>query len=206
MNTSNNKKILSIITPYYKTLEYTKELASVLVPQLTDEVEWIIIDDGCHEKELDSFGVKVYHLEENSGNASHPRNVGLDNAMGEYIAFIDSDDMVSNNYIEIILNKIKSSDFDYCYISWEMPGSKQVIEDEPIWWNTCVWNCIYRKDLIGDKRFDLKCNMGEDVKFNKEVRKGKKDNIKEIIYFYKNIRPGSLSHNYHSGKMPYTRE
>ena len=36
---------LSIITPYYNVLKYTKELAKVLEPQLTEEVEWIIIDD-----------------------------------------------------------------------------------------------------------------------------------------------------------------
>lgn len=37
---------LSIITPYYKTLEYTKKLAEVLIPQLTKETEWIIVSDG----------------------------------------------------------------------------------------------------------------------------------------------------------------
>ena len=36
---------LSIITPYYNCLEYTKKLATILEPQLTDEVEWIICDD-----------------------------------------------------------------------------------------------------------------------------------------------------------------
>lgn len=60
---------LSIITPYYKTLEETKELAKVLEPQLTDEVEWIIIDDGCNEKEFDTLKAKVIHLPKNSGGA-----------------------------------------------------------------------------------------------------------------------------------------
>ena len=99
---------LSIITPYYNTLEYTKKLAEMLEPQLTDDIEWIIIDDGCNEKELDKLKAKVIHLEKNSGGASRPRNIGLDNACGEYIAFIDSDDMVSNDYIECILNNEKT--------------------------------------------------------------------------------------------------
>ena len=42
-------KKLSIITPFYNTLSYTKKLAEVLDPQLTEEVEWIIIDDGTNE-------------------------------------------------------------------------------------------------------------------------------------------------------------
>ena len=92
-------KKLSIIIPYYKTLEYTKKLFAVLEPQLTPQVEVILIDDGCNETELDNLKAKVIHLDKPSGNASHPRNVGLDNAKGEYIAFIDSDDLITNNYI-----------------------------------------------------------------------------------------------------------
>lgn len=51
---------LSIITPYYNTLEYIKKLRDVLEPQLTDKIEWIIIDDGCNEKRKTS---SKYHWE-----------------------------------------------------------------------------------------------------------------------------------------------
>ena len=95
-----NNVRLSIITPYYDCLEYIKRLKTVLEPQLSDNVEWLIIDDGCHELELDNFNAKVVHLEENSGCAGIPRNVGLDLAKGEYITFIDSDDLVSNDFID----------------------------------------------------------------------------------------------------------
>jgi glycosyltransferase involved in cell wall biosynthesis len=98
--------LLSIITPYYKTLEYTKRLAKVLEPQLTDDIEWIIVDDGCNEKSLDSLKAKVIHLPTNSNGASRPRNVGLDIATGKYITFIDSDDYVLDNYIEKILSHL----------------------------------------------------------------------------------------------------
>ena len=113
--------ILSIITPYYDRLKEIKELAKVLEPQLNDRIEWIIVDDGCNESELDKLKAKVIHLEENSGGASVPRNSGLDNAEGEYITFIDSDDLVSSDYINKIINKINISrinkfyEFDYCY-------------------------------------------------------------------------------------------
>ena len=69
---------------------YTKILANTLVPQLTDEVEWIIVDDGSHEYELDKLPAKVIHLENNSGSAAHPRNIGIEVAIGEFITFIDS--------------------------------------------------------------------------------------------------------------------
>ena len=85
-------------------------------PNLTDKIEWIIIDDGCNEKELDSFKAKVIHLPTNSGGASKPRNIGLDNAKGKYIAFIDSDDLVSDDYIELVLKYLKT---DIVFISWK---------------------------------------------------------------------------------------
>jgi len=187
-----NKEIkLSIITPYYKVLEYTKKLAEVLEPQLTDEVEWIIVDDGCNEKELDNFKAKVIQLSENSGGASVPRSVGLDNAKGKYVVFVDADDLVKDNYIWEILYKINTENFDYCYFGWESPSFKIMITDEPPAWNLCVWNCIYKRDLIARERFNPKIVIGEDYDFNERVRKGKKSNINKILYYYRDT-PNSL--------------
>lgn len=184
---------LSIITPYYNTLEQIKRLAQVLTPQLDSEVEWLIIDDGCNETELDNFNAKVIHLEENSGGASVPRNVGLDNAIGEYIAFIDSDDLVRFNYISSIKSKMQE-EWDYCYISWQTnTGNQIIIKNNPPSWNCCVWNCIYKRSLIGDNRFDPKLRRAEDYVFNKNVRKGTRANLKKILYIYNTDTPNSLS-------------
>lgn len=187
---------LSIITPYYETLRYTKRLAKILQPQLTEEVEWIIIDDGCNEIVLDNLPATVIHLDNNSGGASVPRNVGLDVAKGEYIVFIDSDDIVSNDYIETILEKIKE-EWDYCYMSWKSPQFEIIIKDEPPIWNCSIWNCIYKRDLIGDERFDENLVIAEDYDFNKRVRKGKKANIEKIMYYYSDT-PNSLIKRVHT--------
>lgn len=198
---------LSIITPYYNTLEYTKRLNEVLSKQLTEEVEWIIIDDGTEDYELDQLNAKVIHLKENSGNASHPRNIGLDYAQGKYITFIDSDDLVETNYIEKILNKIDTEDFDYCYISWKTKDSVQIIKEEPPEWNCCVWNCIYKKDIIGNERFNENYNLSEDKDFNLRVRKGKRTNIEDILYIYSwKEREDSLSSLYAKGKIQFKKE
>lgn len=182
---------ISIITPYYNTLEQIKELAEVLTPQLDNEVEWLIIDDGCNEKELDNLKAKVIHLKENSGGASIPRNFGLDNATGEYIVFIDSDDLVKHNFISSIKSKIKET-WDYCYFSWETDNQQIIINNNPPSWNCCVWNCIYKRSLIGDNRFDPKLKKAEDYDFNKRVRKGIKANLKKVLYHY-NDTPNSLT-------------
>lgn len=194
-------KKLSIITPYYKSLPYTKELAEVLQPQLNDDVEWIIIDDGCHETDLNALDAIIVHTPINSGGPSKPRNTGLKIASGDYIAFIDSDDLVTHDYIELILDKIKTSDFDYCYMSWYTKRSVIVIEDEPPAWNTSIWNCIYRRSMIGDEKFNEDMIIGEDYDFNNRVRHGKRVNIPTVIYYYRNDRDDSLTHQLGDGTL-----
>lgn len=179
---------LSIITPYYKTLEHTLRLAKVLEPQLTNEVEWIIIDDGCKEKELDKLKAKVIHLPFNSGVAGKPRNVGLDIAKGDYIAFIDSDDMVRADYIEKVLNSLKT---DIIYISWKSQVHNIVITDKPPKWNCAVWCRVYKREIIGKTRFREDLKTAEDWVFNQEIKPKTSCCIRNQIYTY-NIREGSL--------------
>ena len=183
---------LSIITSYYNSLEYTKELYEKLKPQLNDNVEWIIVDDGCSEVELDNFNAKVIHLEKNSGCAGIPRNVGLDLAQGEYITFIDSDDLVSYNFVSKILEKIDSEDFDYCLMSWWSDNFKiDVINGRPEW-NCSVWGIVYKKELIGDIRFN-DIRVGEDWVFNREVLKGKRSIISDFLYYYRSNEKGIMA-------------
>ena len=185
---------LSIITPYYKCLDYFTVLASILIPQLTNEVEWIIVDDGCNEKELDKYkrdNIKVIHLEKNSGGASKPRNVALDIATGKYIAFIDSDDTVSPDYIEEILKKTKEG-YDYFYIGFLIEGIRILIKDKPPAWNCCIWNTVYKKSIIGEHRFREDLVLAEDYAFNQEVRKGRHSYINKVLYYYTN-NPDSLT-------------
>lgn len=186
--------LISIIIPYWNTLEQTFKLMSVLSPQLNDNVEIIIVDDGCNQKELDKWkreNIHIIHLPENSGGASVPRNVGLDNANGKYVCFIDSDDIVELDYVSTILAKIGNEDFDYCYFSWRSPYDIIKINEEPPEWNCCVWNCVYKKDIIGNERFDPHLKIAEDYDFNKRVKKGKRTNITKVLYYY-NDTPNSL--------------
>lgn len=187
-------KLLSILIPTYNRNESLIKLLQKLQPQIQDEVEVIVVDDHSDNQlklEFPSW-LKYIVLEENSGGASIPRNVGLDNAKGKYIAFIDADDMVSDDYIQTILDKAKE-DWDYCYISWKCSTHNVIIKDEPPSWNCCVWNCIYKRDLIGNIRFRKDLIMAEDYYFNKEVRKGKRENITDILYYYNQNSKDSLT-------------
>ena len=194
---------LSIIIPYYNTLKATEELIEILNPQLNDKVEVIIINDGSVEKidHLKHKHIKI--INQKNGGVSKARNKGLDEARGEYIAFIDSDDKVADNYIETILEKTKEN-WDYCLISWKAIGKlkgEYIINNQPPKWNTSIWNCIYKKELIGSKRFNVKKQIAEDEDFNNRVRKGKKANITDIMYIYNSGREGSLTDLYSKGKI-----
>lgn len=182
---------LSIIIPTYNRNEYIVKLLDKLHSQMQNNVEVIVVDDHS-DIPLESSWFKYIYLDENSGGASIPRNVGLDNAKGRYICFVDADDMVSDDYIETILEKIKE-DWDFCYISWQGKSNKVIIRDTAPTWNCCVWNCVYKRDLIGDKRFDPKLKMAEDYDFNRKVRNGKKANITKILYYYNEDTPNSLT-------------
>lgn len=194
-----NEFELSIITPYYKTLKEIKELERVLTPQLNDKVEWIIVDDGCYEKELDLFKAKVIHKDNNG--VSSARNDALDIAKGEYIAFIDSDDLIVDNYVSTILKKDKK---DYCFMSWKAFNKRNdivIITDVPPVFNTSVWNCVYKKELIGKYRFNEDVLYGEEIEFNNKVRKGEKTNITDIMYLYNAGREDSLTINFSKGNI-----
>lgn len=186
--------LLSIIIPAYECQEQANKLLKKINEQIRKEVEVILIDD-CSSNPYQFYynWLKIIRLKENSGGASVPRNVGLDIAKGEYITFIDIDDTISDDYIETILNKIQSEDFDYCYFGWKSTHFTVLIEDEPPQWNCCVWNCIYKKELIGENRFNPELKMAEDFNFNQKVRKGKKAIIPKILYYYNDLQPNSLT-------------
>lgn len=187
---------LSIVIPYYKTHDETKKLMDILIPQLTEETEVFLVDDGCHEERLDEYKdkINIIHLEENHG-LSYARNIGIKKAQGKYLTFVDSDDYVSDDYVKSIIDKINSCDFDYCYFSWEMINIKSVIRilDNPPTWNLAVWNAVYKTDYL--ELFDENIRFMEDVPWQVEMRKknGKKEIIDKVLYYYNDGRPGSLT-------------
>lgn len=205
-------KRLSIIIPCYNAEPYIHELLNVLNPQITNEVEVIIVDDGS-AKEFKTEYKWATVIRQTNGGASKARNTGLDNAKGEYIAFIDADDLVANNYVQTILDKINSEQFDYCYLSWKtMAGGWQCevklnsVEDKFPPFNLCVWNRIYRKDMIGDVRFNLLKLIAEDAEFIRDVHEEgkKKAFVGEFMYYYRSSTPNSLTKRFSEGQL-YTK-
>lgn len=108
--------LVSIIVPVYNVKRYLEQCVKSIVEQSYKNIELILVDDGSDDgsSELCDLirskypNTKVFH-KTNSG-VSSARNIGLDISRGEYIVFIDSDDTISQNYIEDFINSSKDTD------------------------------------------------------------------------------------------------
>ena len=202
---------LSIVIPMYNTKDYVVELLSILVQQLDfvqKNVEIIIVDDGSREPfEYYASGVKVIRHETNLG-VSAGRNTGIENANGRYIAFIDSDDLVSVDYVAKILEAIEKKP-DVIYLSWRTFGkgwefacdlSKMDFPE----WNLCVWNRVWKKEIIGDVRFNTKKAISEDAQFIHQIKFETVAKITKYVYFYRTGQE-SLTSSFAKGELDFDR-
>lgn len=182
---------LSIVIPYYKCYDYTKKLLDILVPQLTDETEVVLVDDGCNETRLDEFKdkINIIHLKENGG-AGHSYNTGIEACKGQYIGFIDADDSVSNDYIETLLWGINDNPTDVIYMDWQDVSTGAIIRRPD---NYAPWKAIYKSEIT--PRFCEENFFHPDVAFYDELkRKGfNRSYVDKVLYYYNPQRPGNLS-------------
>ena len=188
--------LVSIIIPVFnseKTLTYCLES---ILNQTYNNLEIILIDDGsedrslviCNEFKEKDKRVIVIH-KENEG-VSIARNIGIKHSKGKYIAFVDSDDIISNDMIEILINDIIRNDCDlsscgikkifdyneklvnipnkYSSIKFEKDQFLNLVLNENIGGFLC--NKLYKSSIIRDNNISLKENIYvcEDLLFNIE--------------------------------------
>ncbi|MBQ7257227.1 MAG: glycosyltransferase [Abditibacteriota bacterium] len=102
---------ISVIVPVYNTEKYIKRAVDSILNQTFKDLDIILIDDGstdqsgviCDEYAKKDSRIVVVHHQKNMG-VSIARNIGIDIATGEYIAFADSDDYIENDMYEILYN------------------------------------------------------------------------------------------------------
>lgn len=117
---------VSVIVPVYNTETYLKKCLDSLVNQTFSDYEIIIINDGSTDNSINIINdytnkysfVKAFTKK--NGGLSSARNLGIEKSSGKYLMFIDSDDYVENNMIEVMYNKAISdkSDIVVCEFSY----------------------------------------------------------------------------------------
>ena len=197
---------LSIIIPYFNTKEYTDELLNVLESQLTDDVEVLVVDDGSDEPYCTQIErVKVLRVK-HSGQ-SKARNLGINRTSGDYVQFIDSDDLVSDDFIQRILEKIED-DPDIIEFSWRSLNCNgasfnyRVREGERLT-NPSACTRTFKRSYIGKVRFTEKKDACEDEDFSRRLgylyKPVKVSTISDYLYFYRTDAEGSNTKRYKNG-------
>lgn len=112
---------VSVIIPHYKGISFLEDCLQSLAEQSFKDIEIILVCDRTEDDVdtlVESFkttlNLKVYHLEGKRGVAA-ARNYGLSVASGEYIYFIDSDDYIANNTLELLVSKVNETNIDFVY-------------------------------------------------------------------------------------------
>lgn len=206
---------LSIIIPYYNAKEYTDELLKVLAPQITDEVECLLVDDGSDKPFKTKYKwCKVFRKE--NGGCATARNVGLDNATGEYISFIDADDLVPNYFIRKLLEAASDSpdiiEFSWKSLSTEGPQyNKRLTKPTDRLPNPSVCTRAFKRTFIGDVRFNEKKDSTEDEDFSRKIgfldsnKECKRAIISDYMYYYRTAVTNSKIKRFKKGLMKTKR-
>lgn len=123
--------LISVIIPVYNSEKYLKECVDSVLAQTYKNYEILLIDDGsidnslsiCNEYAKADSHVKVFHKE--NGGASSARNVGLDQALGKYIFFLDSDDYIKEDTFEKMIKTAVDEKVDLVFCEAEAFDDEQ---------------------------------------------------------------------------------
>jgi len=175
-------KLVSVIIPIYKVEPYLIRCLDSILNQTYKNIEIILVDDGspdncpqiCDEYAAKDNRIIVIHQE--NGGLSAARNTGLDIAKGEYISFVDSDDWVHLQYIEVLLTSALKENADII-IGNHIRVNNSLIQHEDKYLNiksyrsldalniliykapdsfVVSWSKLYKKELFNNVRFPLK--------------------------------------------------
>lgn len=206
---------ISVIVPVYKVENYLHRCVDSILAQSFTDFELLLIDDGspdncgaiCDEYAAKDTRVRVFHKP--NGGVSSARNLGLDNARGEWIAFVDSDDYVDVDYLSELVAYTKQDNVDFVVtlntISSYTKDSHVMLQHDDLelfskykFQNYCQpWGKLYSNKVLEKMglRFNPNVHLMEDLMFALlylyEIRR-----VALIVsdkYIYETGRPDSLT-------------
>lgn len=202
------EELVSVIVPVYNVEKYLDECITSIVLQTYENLEIILVDDGstdCSGKKCDEWKERddriiVMH-QENKG-VSAARNMGLSKSLGQWIAFVDSDDYIEKNYIGklLFLNKKWKTKVSCCQRDAQelyVGNDEQCMESKLFLLSECyrtaMWYYLYKKELFEGVLFP-EGKVSEDVAvLYKIIYRAKKVAVTSDVLYHYRIRKGSLS-------------
>ena len=161
----------SIIIPNYNKGQFIGECLDSIINQTLNKenYEIIVIDDKSDDNSLEvikNYDVKLFHVDRKMAGGA--RNKGLDNANGEYIVFLDSDDkLVDNTVLERLFNLIDNEDIiNLSYVRESKENNEIVHIDKDM--NTSISEKIASSRLLGCPTKCFKASLLENIRFDEE--------------------------------------
>lgn len=194
----------SIIIPNYNKGEYIEECLKSVYNQTYKNYEVIVIDDGSTDnslEEIKKFQIDMF-LQTNRKQAGGARNLGIANAKGDYVVFLDSDDYLTNNKVLKNLANI-INDEDVIFLNYTRDKFGEIIEysekteslDEKIETTNlgCPTKC-FKKELIKDVLFSEEKRF-EDICFVLEALCKAKTHtyFRESFFTYRQVRQSNYT-------------
>lgn len=181
-------KKISIIVPVYNAEKTIGRCVEALLNQSYNNIEIILVDDGSKDssfsicKGYSELDKRVIVVQKRNGGVSSARNLGLDNATGEYVMFCDSDDWVESNWCELLINNYQEDSLTMCgffSIDNENKRTEVCVEEEikkisradyldtKLLGGFVPWNKIYSARVIKENhlKFPSNLTLGEDKIF-----------------------------------------
>lgn len=212
--------LLSVIVPFYNNEAFVIAALDSLFAQISDDIEVVIIDDGS----TDASGAlvsqylaqrrhpRVVFTSQANGGIAHARNVGLRLATGRYIAFLDGDDLLSDDYLAILRPQLTAGEYDLIDFNYqkftEHPptpdnraarpvaydfsqlglGSLQPLFARSMWH---LWSRVYKRTLLAGEAFE-EGRRYEDVIFTpfQYFKTRRIAHLDGDLYFYRDNSQG----------------
>lgn len=221
-------KLVSIIIPIYNSQKYIPRCIESIINQTYKNIEIICIDDGSIDSSLNLIQnyankdnrIKIY-TQSNSG-PSVARNYGLNVATGDYIMFVDSDDYIHHNMVELLISSISRNNTMVLCNNIEIYNNKS--EDRKLFENLnkdlnknlvieeiakgkagLVCGKLFNKSIV-DKfniRFKKDITMCEDQIFFLNIAMNCEEfiHIPKSLYYYDRCNENSITIKYNSNAM-----
>ena len=215
--------LISVIVPVYNVEKYLDACVESIVNQTYKELEIILVDDGspdrcpemCDAWAKKDSRIKVIHKE--NGGGAQARNVGLDIATGEYIAFVDSDDIIHRemyNFLYYFLTEKNCDVVECSYITKlpfdEIPSNRliSILDTKSAlkgnlsekYCVQLIWNKLYKRETVGETRFTVGKLIDDEFFTYKVLAKSNKTAVIDSkLYFYRQ-QEDSVMHKAYSLK------
>lgn len=219
------KDLISIIVPVYNAEKTIQKCVNSIIKQTYSNIEIILINDGsednslliCKELSLNNKNINV--IDSINKGVSSARNIGIENATGKYVMFVDSDDYVDSKWCESLYSIVGKNKFCVCNIYCVDYLTNNIYVENNI--NEKIkklkinefyevyklkllnqpYNKIYEKEII-DKyniRFDENLSLGEDLLFNLDYLQqcNEIEIVNDRTYFYIKGQNDSLCNKFY---------